>query len=337
MCRFGARPVAVDHGDWGAIMSRPANAARTAILTLVAMCAFAANSLLCRLALGRDLIDPASFTSLRVASGAAILCLIVLLRGKTGKPRRSANWRAPAALFAYMAFFSFAYLTLSAGTGALILFATVQLTMFVVAVRDGERFAMMSWAGLILAVLGLIYLVSPGIAAPNPLGAALMAIAGIAWGFYSLLGRAAANPLGATAWNFSCALPLVLLVSFVFLPDAIASVEGIVLAVSSGAIASGCGYVIWYAALSGLTASRAATVQLSVPIIAAFGGIALLSEDITLRLVISSLATLGGITMVLAQRASIATPQIALESRRTQRTVQKRRSNRSIAPSDPWP
>lgn len=277
---------------------------RTVVLTAVAMLAFAANSLLCRLALGRELIDAASFASIRVISGAVTLSLIMLVRGRFGGPW--ANWRAVTSLFGYMVLFSFAYLSLSVGTGALVLFGTVQLTMFSFALREGERFTWLSWAGLAAAVLGLIYLVSPGVTAPDPLGAILMAGAGISWGFYSLLGRGAADPLAATAGNFLYSVPLVLIVNLFFLHDVSVSSHGFILAVVSGAVASGCGYVIWYAALSGLTATRAATVQLSVPVIAAFGGVAMISEAVTLRLLLGSALTLGGVAIVLAQRAAKA-------------------------------
>ena len=280
-------------------------ATRTVLLTVVAMGAFAANSLLCRLALGQELIDAATFTTVRVISGAVSLSLIVALRRRT-LDRGTADWRAAAMLFTYMAFFSFAFLSLSAGTGALILFGAFQLTMFIFALRQGEHFPLLSWAGLTLAILGLIYLVSPGVTAPDPWGAVLMAIAGIAWGFYSLLGREAADPLEATARNFVYSVPLVLVVSLFYLDDFSSSSNGLALAVASGAITSGGGYVIWYAALRGLTATRAATVQLSVPAIAAFGGIVMLSEEITLRLLLASAATLGGVAIVLARRAAKA-------------------------------
>jgi drug/metabolite transporter (DMT)-like permease len=278
---------------------------QTAALTAAAMLAFAANSLLCRLALGPELIDAASFTTVRVVSGAATLGLIMAMR-KSKHSRPSADWRSVLALFAYMAFFSFAYLSLSVGTGALILFGAVQLTMFVVALRKGERFTLLSWVGLTTAILGLVYLVSPGVTAPDPLGALLMAVAGISWGIYSLLGKGVQDPLAATAGNFIYSVPLALVVSLLSLHSFSASASGLAFALTSGAVASGCGYVIWYAALSGLTAARAATVQLSVPVIAAFGGIALLSEHVTLRLVVASVATLGGVAIVLAQRAAKA-------------------------------
>jgi drug/metabolite transporter (DMT)-like permease len=274
---------------------------RTAALTALAMLAFAANSLLCRLALGGEQIDAASFTTIRVFSGVAVLVAISLARQGKVSPG-AANWRSAAALFAYMAFFSFAYITLGAATGALILFGAVQLTMFAFALRSGERFAPIAWGGLMLAAFGLVYLVSPGLAAPDPLGATLMAIAGVAWGAYSLLGRGASDPLAATTMNFVYTAPLVALVSAFTFSGAHWSNPGVVYAIASGAIASGCGYVIWYAALRGLTAARAATVQLSVPVIAAIGAVLLLAEPITLRLVLASVATLGGVAIVLAQR-----------------------------------
>ena len=272
----------------------------TIALTAAAMVAFAANSVLCRLALGADLVDAASFATIRTVSGAVILGLVLTLR--SGKPQVTPDWRSVVTLYLYMVFFSFAYLSLSAGTGALVLFGAVQLTMFIVALRSGEHFSPLSWAGLVLAIAGLVYLVSPGVTAPDPLGAALMAVAGIAWGFYSLVGRSAGDPIEATAWNFMFSVPLVVVTSLVFLGNFQVSPAGAAYAVASGAIASGIGYVIWYAALRGLTATTAATVQLSVPVIAAIGGVVLMSEDVTLRLVLASAATLGGIALVLIQR-----------------------------------
>jgi drug/metabolite transporter (DMT)-like permease len=275
----------------------------TLLLTLVAMFAFAANSLLCRMALGEGLIDAASFATVRVCSGALTLSLILLPRWRA-HGRAPVDWRSATMLFTYMAFFSFAYLSLSAGTGALLLFGAVQLTMFVVALRSGEHFPPLSWAGLFLAVFGLVYLVSPGVTAPDPLGALLMVVAGVAWGVYSLLGKNAADPLEATANNFIFSVPMVVVVSVLFLGEFQISSKGLALAVASGSVASGLGYVVWYAALKGLPATRAATVQLSVPVIAAAGGVVLLSEQVTLRLVLASLATLGGIALVLMQRTS---------------------------------
>jgi drug/metabolite transporter (DMT)-like permease len=276
---------------------------RTALLTALAMLAFAANALFCRMALGPGLIDAASFAGVRVISGTVTLGLILVLR-----PRRAAcgtfDWRQAAMLSAYMVFFAFAYLSLSVGTGALILFGAVQITMFVSGIRAGEYFSPLSWAGLLVAAAGLIYLVWPGVTAPDLLGAVLMAVAGIAWGFYSLLGRGVADPIGATTWNFVYSVPIVLVASLPFQRELAISVQGVALAVASGAIASGCGYAIWYTALPGLTATRAAAVQLSVPVIAALAGVALIAEDVTLRLIVATAATLGGVAIVLAQRAA---------------------------------
>lgn len=277
---------------------------RTIVLTAIAMIAFAANSVLCRLAIGHDLIDATSFAAIRVLAGVVTLASILAYRQRLLASRP--NTIAPAAmLFTYMVFFSFAYTSLNAGTGALILFGAVQLTMFAVALWSGERFAPVAWAGLAIAVGGLVYLVSPGLAAPNPIAALEMAVAGIAWGVYSLLGRKVSDPLEATGWAFIIALIPTLAVAAIsaIASGANASTSGIALAVASGAIASGCGYVVWYAALRGLTAARAATVQLSVPAIAALGGVLFIGEDLTLRLIFASIATIGGIAIVLTQRA----------------------------------
>jgi drug/metabolite transporter (DMT)-like permease len=275
---------------------------RTILLTTLAMTAFAANSLLCRLALGQGLIDAASFSTLRLLSGALVLALFVLPAWRT-VGRQRADWRMVLSLFVYMVFFSFAYRSLGAATGALILFGAVQLSMFFAAIKSGEYFTGLSWVGLGLALSGLIYLVLPGLTAPDPFGAALMTVAGIAWGVYSLLGKSAGSPLETTANNFLMSVPLAILVSLFFIEEIHATRAGITLAVSSGAIASALGYVIWYAALKKLSASRAATVQLSVPAIAALGGVVFLAEEITLRLLLASVATLGGIALVLMQRS----------------------------------
>lgn len=266
------------------------------------MVAFAANSLLCRLALAQPRIDPASFGSIRLVSGALVLALIVQMRADSDAPPRS-DWLAATMLFAYVALFSFAYLSLSAGTGALILFGAVQLTMLGAGLRAGERFAPAAWAGLAAAIAGLVYLVSPGVSAPAPLGATSMALAGAAWGVYSLRGRGVADPLAATASNFARAVPLALALSVLTAGAVHADAPGVALAVASGALSSGIGYVIWYAALRGLTAMRAATVQLSVPPIAAIGGALMLAEPLTPRLMLASAAILGGIAVVLATRA----------------------------------
>ena len=274
----------------------------TIALTALAMVAFAANSVLCRMALGAGLIDAASFATIRVIAGAVVLAVLAILQRRK-RSRAPADWRMVVALFGYMAFFSFAYVTLSTGTGALILFAAVQLTMFAVALRSGERFSFVSWFGLFVAFAGLIYLVSPGITAPDPVGAMLMAVAGIAWGFYSLLGRGVADPLQVTASNFIFCVPLVVAVSLIFFADHHATLGGVVLASASGGIASGIGYAIWYRALRGLSATHAATVQLTVPAIAALGGVLFMAEDVSARLLLASAATLGGVWVVLTYRS----------------------------------
>ncbi|MCT7329256.1 DMT family transporter [Ralstonia mojiangensis] len=276
-------------------------ALRTVLLTSITMVAFASNSLLCRLALQHAAIDAASFSSIRLVSGAVVLA--VLARASAGRaPPARADWAAATMLFLYVAFFSFAYLTLSAGTGALILFGAVQLTMLAAGLRAGERFDALGWAGFALAAGGLVYLVSPGVTAPTPLGAALMTVAGVAWGVYSLRGRGLDNPLAATAGNFLRAAPMALALSLLLYGRAHAGPVGILLALASGALTSGIGYVIWYAALKGLSAIRAAAVQLSVPPIAAFGAVLFLAEPLTPRLAAASAAILGGIALVLASR-----------------------------------
>ncbi|NVM91817.1 drug/metabolite transporter (DMT)-like permease [Variovorax sp. SG517] len=282
---------------------------QTVLLTTAAMLAFAANSLLCRLALQRRGIDPASFGSVRLVAGALVLGLIVRFRAQPPASPARVDWLAAVMLFGYVAFFSFAYLSLPAGTGALILFGAVQLTMFSVGLRSGgERFGALAWFGFVLAAGGLVYLVFPGVAAPPLLGAVLMAVAGVAWGVYSLRGRGVADPLAATARNFTRAVPFALALSAVFAASARADTVGIALAVISGALTSGLGYAVWYAALGRLTAMRAATVQLSVPLLAAFGGVLFLSEAITPRLAVASVAILGGIALVLGQKARSARP-----------------------------
>ena len=277
---------------------------RAAALTVIAMLAFAGNSLLCRLALGRNEIDPASFTSIRIGSGALILLLIFLLRRRRNTtPSRGGGWRPAVMLLGYAALFSFAYRSLGAGTGALILFGAVQLTMFAAALRAGARFPLIAWGGLGLAVAGLVCLVAPGVTAPDPRGAAWMALAGVCWGLYSLAGRGGTDPLGATTRNFLYAAPATLVISLVAMREIELSMAGVLLALASGALTSGCGYVIWYAALRNLSAAQAAIVQLTVPIFAAFGGVLFLSETPTLRLFLASALTLGGVAVALVRRA----------------------------------
>lgn len=274
--------------------------ARTASLTLVAMLAFAANSVLCRLALQDTAIDPGSFTIIRLVSGALMLVVLLQWRGKV--PAKAGNWRSAFALFAYAAGFSFAYVSLPTGVGALLLFAAVQATMILTGLARGERLATLQWTGLLLAFGGLVYLLLPGLAAPPLVGSLLMIGAGIAWGVYSLRGRKVSDALAATGGNFLRTVPMAIGLGIVGLADVSVDAAGATYAVVSGALASGAGYAIWYSALRGLTATRAATVQLSVPVIAAIGGVLFLGEVVTLRLVLSSAAILGGVALVLLAR-----------------------------------
>jgi drug/metabolite transporter (DMT)-like permease len=271
-------------------------------LTAVAMLAFAANSLLCRLALQQGRIDPASFGAIRLVAGALTLACVMRGRG-AALVDAGAGWASAVMLFAYAALFSFAYVSLPAGTGALILFGTVQLTMLGAGLLAGERFAPRGWLGMALALAGLALLLLPGAAAPSLYGAALMAGAGAAWGGYSLRGRGAADPLAATGASFVRAAPMAVLLVLPFASRVHADAGGAALAVASGAVTSGLGYVVWYAALRRLTALRAAAVQLSVPQLAAGGGVLLLGEAFTARLALAALAILGGIGLVLGSRA----------------------------------
>ena len=273
---------------------------RVVILTLLAMVAFASNSLLCRLALRQTTIDAASFTLIRLLSGVIALWLIVITR-KPGRPT-AGNWTSALALFAYAAAFSFAYISLSVGTGALLLFGMVQATMIFWGLRKGERLNARQWFGLAIALGGLVALNSPGLSAPPIGGALLMTGAGIAWGIYSLRGKGAGDPTSVTAGNFWRSVVFAAVLSMALLRWTNLDPAGIRYAIVSGAIASGVGYVIWYSALSGLKATTAATVQLSVPVLAAVGGILFLSESITLRLLLASLLILGGIGLVIIER-----------------------------------
>lgn len=273
------------------------------LLTTAALIAFAANSLLCRLALAPRELDAASFTAIRLASGALVLAALAARR-----PRGpGGTWGSATALFAYAAPFSYAYLELGAGIGALVLFGAVQTTMIGWAIARGERPRPAVWIGVALALGGLVALAAPGRTAPDPLATALMALAGVAWGVYSLRGRApGADPLRANAGNFLRATPMALALVGIALVAAPAapspSARGVALAVASGAIASGIGYSVWYAALRGLAATQAAVVQLLVPVIAAAGGVALLGEAVTWRLAGAAAAILGGVALAIRAR-----------------------------------
>ncbi len=275
---------------------------RPVVLTVLAMLAFAGNSLLCRAALQHTSIDAATFTSVRLATGAVTLAVLVALR-RSGPAWRAGNWPSAAALCVYAAGFSLAYVSLTAATGALLLFGAVQATMIGHGLYRGERLRPLPLAGLVMAFAGMGALLLPGLSAP-PLGAAaLMMVAGMAWGVYSLRGRSGGDPTDTTAGNFLRATPLALLVSVATLGQAAWDWPGLGYAAASGALASGVGYALWYAALPSLRATQAATVQLSVPVIAAVGGVALLGEPLTLRLSLASIAILGGIALVIRDRA----------------------------------
>lgn len=269
---------------------------------MAAMLAFASNSLLNRLALGQETIDAASYTTIRLTSGAVMLFVIAYLQRENGMPILRGSWISAALLFLYAISFSFAYLSLTTGTGALILFGSVQMTMMIVALRSGEHPHILEWIGLFLALGGLVYLVFPGLSAPVLLGSALMSVAGISWGFYSIRGRGSQNPLASTAGNFIYAVPMILLVLLLSFRNISITSSGVFYAVLSGALASGLGYVIWYAALRGLTTTRAATVQLSVPVIAAWSGVVLLGENVSARLLIAGILILGGIALAVSSR-----------------------------------
>lgn len=271
--------------------------ARVYSLTLLAMFAFAANSLLCRHALEHTGIDAASFTSIRLLSGALILWLLVRVRSAVLTVE--GNWLSALALFVYTAGFSFAYISLSAGTGALLLFGAVQTTMISCGLWAGERLQRRQLTGLIAAFGGLVALLLPGLSAPPLSGSMLMIAAGVAWGIYSLRGKGGADATAVTAGNFLRAAPMAAGLSVLMLAPTSLTSAGIAYAMLSGMLASGVGYAVWYTALRGLQATSAATVQLSVPIIAAAGGVAFLGEPITLRLLIVSAAILGGVALVI--------------------------------------
>lgn len=276
-------------------MSRPL----TFALTLAAMLAFAANSLLCRMALRHTAIDPASFTAIRLLSGALTLWLILRVRGG---PRSGGSWPSALALFAYAAGFSYAYVSLPAGTGALLLFGAVQASMIGFGLWRGERLHPRQWLGLACAFAGLAGLLLPGLSAPPAVGSALMLGAGVAWGVYSLRGKGAGDPTAVTAGNFLRAVPMAAVLVLAALPWSALDGAGIAYAVASGGLASGVGYALWYSALRGLKATSAASVQLVVPVLAALGGIVFLGEALTLRLALASAAILGGIALVIIQR-----------------------------------
>ena len=279
------------------------NAFRLFLITALAMIAFAANSVLGRLALIEGEIGAGGFALIRLVSGAVVLVLLVFAR--SGRP--SGSWRGGFALFVYAAFFSYAYLGLAAGTGAIILFAVVQMTMLGWGIANGERPMRLQWLGLTIALAALVWLVSPSVEAPPLFAALAMAVAGIGWGVYSLLGKGAGDPTRATAGNFiraSLIAALLAVPALMIYPEIMPSQNGIALAIASGAITSGLGYAIWYTALKDLTSTRAGIAQLSVPAIAAIGGVMFLSEPITLRFALASGAILGGVALAVLTPAA---------------------------------
>jgi drug/metabolite transporter (DMT)-like permease len=280
----------------------PTTTLRIGLLTSLAMLAFASNSLLCRIALRDTAIDAATFTAIRLASGALILVLILRSRGV--RPFTGGSWPMAAMLSAYAAFFSFAYRDLTAATGAVLLFGAIQLTMMGYGLWTGERLRGLSLVGLTITLAGLVGLLLPGLAAPPPLAAVLMLGAGVAWGVYSLLGRGAGEPIAATGGNFLRSVPFAALLALSAAGRETADLTGTLYAVLSGAVTSGLGYVLWYAALPALRATSAATIQLSVPAIAAIGGVVLLAEPITMRLLLASVAILGGIALTIYRKDS---------------------------------
>lgn len=271
--------------------------ARTLLLTALAMLAFAGNSLLCRAALRDSHIDPASFTALRLFAGALVLWLLLYTRKRAATV--PGNWAGAFSLFIYAAAFSYAYLHLDAGAGALLLFGAVQLSMITWGLLRGERLHRLQVVGLVLAAAGLVALLLPGTSTPSLSASCLMVLAGMAWGAYSLLGKGTPDPLAATAGNFIRTLPIVAVLCLVALGSLEWDSAGVVYALLSGGLTSGIGYAIWYAAMPGLAAIQAASVQLSVPLLTALAGSVLLGESLTGRLMLAGVAILGGIALVL--------------------------------------
>jgi len=276
--------------------------ASTIVFTGLALIAFAANSVLCRLALGEQAIDASSFTVIRLLSGAVVLLAILRVNINKTATQAKGSWSSSLMLFLYALTFSFAYITLDTGTGALILFGSVQITMILLSIISGQRLHTAEWVGVSLSFVGFVYLILPGVTTPSINGFMLMTVAGASWGIYSLKGKSSANPLMDTAYNFLRTIPFVTILALLTIKQVHYSPAGILYAVLSGAIASGIGYAIWYRALAGLSTTQAAVVQLLVPVIAAFGGVVFVSEAVTLRLIVSAILVLGGIFIVVLGR-----------------------------------
>lgn len=288
---------------------------RTVILTTLALIAFAANSVLCRMALGDESIDAANFTIIRLLSGALVLYMLFKLKSKNiSTSTTKGNWFSSSMLFLYAITFSFAYITLDTATGALILFGAVQITIILYSIITGHKLKLLEWVGAFISFLGFIYLILPGVTSPSLVGFILMSIAGIAWGIYTVKGKVSKDSLADTTFNFLKTIPFVLIVFVFTFNNGHYSSEGILLAIISGGITSGIGYTIWYLAIRGLTSVQSAVVQLLVPVIAAFGGVLFISEVITYRLTISSVLILGGILLVVIGKNYIGKPHLKKNS-----------------------
>ena len=281
--------------------------AKTVLYTFLALSAFAANSVICRLALKEKAIDPGLFTSIRLISGALVLVLLVFLSRSDRSSYSKGSWVSGFILFLYAAAFSYAYITLETGTGALIVFGAVQITMIAYSLVTGYKMSVYEWLGVVLSIAGFIYLMLPGAKAPSISGFVLMSISGISWGLYSIRGNNSKNPLNETAFNFLRATPFLMLLLFFVAKDINASTKGILLALLSGTITSGIGYTIWYMALKELTSIQASIVQLFVPVLAAIGGVIFVGELISYKLVIASLMILGGIFLLIIGKTRVKT------------------------------
>jgi drug/metabolite transporter (DMT)-like permease len=275
---------------------------KTIFYTTLALIAFAANSVICRLALKDGAIDPGMFTSIRLVSGAAILIVLVFLSKDRRLEKSKGSWISAGMLFMYAAAFSYAYVSLETGIGALIIFGTVQITMIASSLIAGYRMNNMEWLGILLALAGFLYLLLPGASAPSLGGFVLMTLSGIGWGIYSLRGKSSKHPLVDTAYNFLRSLPFLILLLYFLAQESNYSTKGILLALLSGIVTSGIGYTIWYAALKGLNSIQASIVQLLVPVLAAIGGVVFIGELISLRLMASSLMILGGILLLILKK-----------------------------------
>ena len=275
---------------------------KTIIYTTLALIAFAANSVICRLALKDGAIDPGLFTSIRLFSGAAVLIALVFLSKDSRYEKSKGSWTSAARLFLDAAAFSYAYVSLETGIGALIIFGVVQITMIASSLISGYRMNGIECLGIFLALAGFLYLLVPGASAPSLSGFILMSLSGIGWGIYSLRGKNSKHPLVDTAYNFLRSLPFLILLLYFLAQESNYSTKGILLALLSGIVTSGIGYTIWYVALRGLNSIQASIVQLLVTVMASIGGILFVGEIVSFRLMVSSLMILGGILLLIIKR-----------------------------------